>query len=256
MTRDHAATVAQGYRIVEGAEQAGIPARLVGGSGVWHSLDLALRPEYENLRAVPRDVDLLLPAKSGRQIESVMSGLGFTPDERFNAMRGDQRQAWFLLDENGLAPLDIDVFIGRPPLCHPIDFGPRLADSGPAMDATDLLLQKIQIVEINQKDLVDAAFLLLDHGVGDDDPQAVAIPRVTELLAADWGFFHTATGNLVRIADAARDFLDPERAGLVADASGLLIEAAEAAPKPLRWRMRAKVGTKSQWYEDVEEVER
>jgi len=30
----------------------------------------------------------------------------------------------------------------------------------------------------------------------------------------------------------------------------------DAAPKPLAWKMRAKVGTRVPWYEEVEEVHR
>jgi hypothetical protein len=30
----------------------------------------------------------------------------------------------------------------------------------------------------------------------------------------------------------------------------------EAAPKSLAWKMRAKVGTRVRWYEEVEEVQR
>jgi hypothetical protein len=32
--------------------------------------------------------------------------------------------------------------------------------------------------------------------------------------------------------------------------------AMEAAPKSLAWKMRAKVGTRVRWYEEVEEVQR
>ena len=50
----------------------------------------------------------------------------------------------------------LDVFVGTFHMCHELDLGKRLAEHPSALDAADLLLTKLQIAEINRKDIVDA----------------------------------------------------------------------------------------------------
>jgi hypothetical protein len=42
----------------------------------------------------------------------------------------------------------------------------------------------------------------------------------------------------------------------VVERSRTLRKAIEDEPKGRRWKMRARVGTRKQWYEDVEELDR
>ncbi len=153
--------------------------------------------------------------------------------------------------------MHVDLFIESPPTCHRIDLRERLLP-GAALDPTDLLLLKLQIVEINEKDLIDAAFLLLEHPVvkGGEMAGKVDAARISRLLAGDWGFHRTATTNLRKLSEARRALLDEDDARSVASSSERLRDAIEDEPKTLRWRLRAKVGTRMQWYEEVEELRR
>lgn len=49
---------------------------------------------------------------------------------------------------------------------------------------SDLLLSKIQIVEINEKDQLDALLLFHDHDLG-DDPDGIDVQRVLQVVRDD-----------------------------------------------------------------------
>jgi len=50
--------------------------------------------------------------------------------------------------------------------------------------------------------------------------------------------------------------LSQEDIGLVKARVDRLLERIEREPKPMSWKMRARVGPKKKWYRDVEEVDR
>ena len=151
--------------------------------------------------------------------------------------------------------LGVDVFMDELYFCHRIPFGGRLELDRPTIATADLLLEKMQIVELNLKDITDTMILLLEHPLGarSDGPEAIDATYIAELLRDDWGFYYTVTMNL----DKVGRFL-PENTALTAlQAEVISARLAELrtliedAPKSRRWRLRAKVGTKKQWYQDV-----
>ena len=250
----HAEIAALGSGLVEQAEGIGLHLRLVGGVGVWSSLPSELRDGYERHRPAPRDIDVLAPPRAGSAVKELFTRGEHLPDERLNAWRGDQRQRWFVSAGVGGGRVEVDVFIGRPPQCHEIDLTGRFDVPPPAMRPTDLLLQKLQIVEINEKDLTDAAYLLLSASRSAGD--GLESGRVVEHLSGDWGFYHTASTNLGKVRAFAAGILAPDEAAAVTETASHLMAGADAAPKSMRWKIRAKVGTRAVWYEEVEEVER
>jgi hypothetical protein len=118
-------------------------------------------------------------------------------------------------------------------------------------------LEKLQIVQINERDLKDLAVLFLEHEVGTDTPDTIDADRIARLLARDWGFHHTVTRNLTRL----RAFIEGQHALQEEDRVTIrrrisnLEGRIDAAPKTLRWRLRARVGPRIQWYRDVSEME-
>ena len=131
-------------------------------------------------------------------------------------------------------------------MCHSLDLDGRLPADHPALAAADLLLMKLQVVELNHKDVTDAAALLSTHRLGDDDAAgSINRRRIVEVLAGDWGFYTTATDNLERLPDlvAALDAelgahgrrMRPRRSGRTVD----------AAPKSRAFKLRARVGAAS-----------
>ena len=59
--------------------------------------------------------------------------------------------------------LNVDVFADELYFCHRIPFKDRLDLDSPTICTTDLLLEKMQIVEINLKDFKDTIVLMLEH---------------------------------------------------------------------------------------------
>lgn len=241
--------------LITEADSRGIPLRAVGGVGVWLSLPESLRAAYDAARERPKDLDLVTPrgAPSEPLIE-LFKTFGYVPDERLIDWHGDHRHQYFELDESGRPVLDIDLFVGAPPACHSFE----LPESGFEEDEfafarTELVLQKIQLVEPSGRDVVDTAFLLIANGEG--TVPALDRDRIVGLLAADWGFFHSAELNFGRIQEISAQF-DPALRDRLRFELDRLRDEVETKPKGLKWKARAKVGERMQWYEDVEELDR
>jgi hypothetical protein len=244
--RDELIALAQHLIALAGA--AGVRLRAMGGVGVGmrapHA-DPALQRSYA-------DVDLAAPRKARRELEDALTGAGLTPEREFNALHGSRRQIWWTAD----GTLHVDVFLGEFAMCHRLDLEPGLAGSGPALAAADLLLTKLQVVELNLKDAQDAAALLTTHELaGEEREEAISLPRLRDVLAADWGFYTTVTDNLERIPDVIG-----AHAPAVADAGALgarcgeIVADLDAAEKSRAFRMRAKLGRRKRWYDVPEET--
>lgn len=156
--------------------------------------------------------------------------------------------------------LHSDIFFDKLEFCHDIPFQGRLEADYPTLPLAELLLEKLQIVKINQKDIIDSIMLLREHDVGDSDKETINMSRIAKLFSEDWGFYYTGTMNLKRVRD---EFL-PSFAALpeedrsnVAGKINLLLERIEGEAKTMGWKMRAKVGPSRKWYRDaIEEVSR
>jgi hypothetical protein len=244
-------------RIVTTGHDRGVELRSVGGIAVWDRMPDGLRDEFERVRPDAKDLDLVAPQGSeSAKIQETFVEHGYAPDERLIAWRGDQRHQYFDLDEQGQPVMEIDVFLGPPPACHSFDLPESAFDfEGTALPSTELLLQKLQIVESSEKDLLDIAFLLLASDSG-DPASAINSQRVIDLMAKDWGFCHTTGINLALVSQLVQKRLDPEIATEVSARVSRLADQIEAAPKSRKWKLRARVGTKVSWYEEVEELDR
>ncbi len=192
------------------------------------------------------------PIASGKFLSA-----GYAPDERLIAWRGNERHQYFELDDGRAGrPSTSTYFLARPPSCHKLDLPEaEFAQKSVALSSTELLLQKLQIVESTEKDLVDIGFLLLANparlnGSGLDST------RIAGLLSRDWGFFHTATGNLSKVSAIAEERFQGTDAMAVADRVDELRHDMDRAPKSRKWKLRSRLGTKIPWYEQVEELDR
>ena len=151
--------------------------------------------------------------------------------------------------------LGVDVFMNELYFCHRIPFDGRLELDRPTIPTADLLLEKMQIVELNLKDITDTMVLLLEHPVGNGSGGREAIDGayVADLLHDDWGFYYTVTTNLDKVGRflPENQALQGDQAQKIETRLGEVRDMIENAPKSRRWRIRAKVGTKKQWYQDV-----
>jgi len=242
--------VVEGRRLVESAPDLRI--RLLGGVGV------ALHDHRQVPAALERgygDLDVVVPPKSTRQTTAAMTAAGYVPNERFNALHGAQRMLFY----DTLNKRQVDVFVGVFAMCHRLDLSRRLDQHPYSLDAADLLLTKLQIHEINRKDLVDAVRLLFTHenadiAGGHGRTDVMSLDRLRSVTSSDWGWFTTVTDNLRMVRAAASDLLEAEDAEVVETRADEIDASLRTAPKSMRWKARSVVGRKTPWYELPEEV--
>jgi Uncharacterised nucleotidyltransferase len=236
--------IAEAGRIHAAARKAGVKVKLLGGAGIHLHSPSATRPP---LKRKYGDLDFAIAKKQREGVLKLFPALGYEANDRFNLMNGDRR-LYFYDAANGR---QVDIFIDVFKMSHVIDLRGRLDGDGPCASPADLLLSKLQIYEVNRKDLVDVMALMLDHPVG-SGPDEIDASYIARIVANDWGFYRTVQLNLDKLVHTL-DELDVDR-DLVRKRASEIWVVVEREPKPLKWRLRAQVGDRMQWYELPEEV--
>jgi hypothetical protein len=194
-----------------------------------------------------KDLDFATSKKSSGDLQKLLRDMGYEPHLGFNAMNGRER----LLFYDNPNERQVDVFVSSFRMCHEIPLEKRLTVDEDTVPLAELLLTKLQIIELNEKDVRDTVALLLEHEVTDDD-RGVNASRVASLCADDWGLWRTISHNLEKLRHHVGSYeVDAET---VSNRVSLILERIEVAPKSRSWRMRAKIGERKRWYELPEEV--
>jgi hypothetical protein len=240
----------EAVRICAAAASAGITVRLAGGLAIQY-----LTPEFPPRGGDSQDLDLATRSSERRTLTQFLGERGYVADKTFNALYG-HKQLYFQSGETGRS---VDVLVDRLHMCHTVEFADRLGRMPVTLDLTDLLLSKLQIVELNEKDAQDVLYLCSAYPVLEgDEPGTIGLDRIRPIVGNDWGWWRTATLNLDHItalASGGGQALVPEGGQHHAvDQLGVLRSAMETAPKSLRWKARARVGERVRWYEVPEET--
>src|ERR1017187_10219648 len=233
--------------IARGAVEAGLGLNLLGGLAV-----RVLSPDYPPRLRRDQDIDFACLSKERKAVAAHLEQVGCQADRRFNNLNGD-RQMYF----TARSGRPIDVMVDRLTMCHVLDFRPSFRKLPHTVDVVDLLLSKLQIVELNEKDARDIVQLLSCMPVGGGAPGSIDTEHFGKLLGGDWGWWRTVTGNLAKLPallEASPGLAPPEPPFDAIAASRQLLEIAESAPKGVKWRVRANVGDRMRWYELPEEV--
>jgi hypothetical protein len=238
--------VALGSEIIDVAGKRGTNVRALGGVGV----QLRAGDAHPMLHRELADVDLVAPKKARSEVTAALEEIGLQPEREFNALQGARRQIWWTPDRS----THVDVFLGEFAMCHRLALDDRLDVPHPALPAADLLLTKLQVIELNHKDVVDAAALLCSHVVDAGDGEGVINrDRIVEVLAGDWGFYTTFTDNLESLPGLATE-LDADLGGQVADITERIGDEVQRAPKSRSFKLRSKIGRRARWYDVPEET--
>jgi hypothetical protein len=239
-------------RIISEAQKQDIFLRLIGGLAVKvhcpHASHRALEREYP-------DIDFVTDKASAKKLMDFLPAMGYTPNKTFNTLSGDRRQLYY--DEP--RGRQIDVFIGDFEMCHKLPLADRLYVEPVTIPLAELFLSKAQVVELNRKDVLDLLALVLDHEAGPRDEETINTQVIADLCATDWGLYTTISMTNQKLADVIDDGdveLDESQVQTIRQRLATIQAAMDAAPKSLAWKMRAKVGTRVRWYEEVEEVQR
>ncbi|HEX2391844.1 MAG TPA: hypothetical protein VHI77_02885 [Solirubrobacterales bacterium] len=246
---------AEALRLLASIEAAEIEARLIGGMAIRLLAGERFDPIFEREIA---DLDFFSVRGAGRRLGELLAGNGYEPDERFNALNGARR----LLFLDPVHGRQVDVFVGSFEMCHTLPLAERIAVRPHTLPAAELLMTKLQIVELNEKDRGDTFALLLAHEVAEADldpagADAIDATRIAALTSRDWGLQRTFELNLQRLREAAPGLpLGEDRRAAIADRIDRLAATIETAPKSRRWKLRERVGERVRWYEEPEEVDR
>ena len=237
--------------ILKASDDAGILLRVIG------SLAFQMHcPQFGYLQAAMgrayTDIDFGAYSKQNKQISELMASLGYKDNrEVFIASEGDRA----IFDKPG-AGLHVDIFYEKLDFCHAIHWKDRLEVDSPTIPLTELLLEKMQIVQINEKDVIDTIMLLLEHPLGETDKETINIKLAAQLCANDWGLWRTTTMNLDKVKQLAHHYsqlTSEQKAKVEAQADDALARL-NHEPKSLAWRIRDRVGDRVKWYKDVDEV--
>ena len=230
-----------------GAARAGLGLKLLGGLAV-----RVLAPDFPPRLRRDQDIDFACLSRERKQVAAHLAQAGCEPDRRFNNLNGD-RQLYFTAPSGR----PVDVMVDRLAMCHTLDLRPSFRRLPLTVDAMDVLLSKLQIVQLNEKDVRDIVHLLAALPLGGGEPGCLDVDRFCGVVGTDWGWWRTVTKNLAKLPQlvAGNPGIVPARApcGPLAQAQRLL-ELAQEAPKSVKWKLRSNVGERVRWYELPEEV--
>ena len=246
--------VAEAKAVIRRADERGLHLRLLGALAVIEQCPNGVELLQKTNRILT-DLDFMGYDREIREVEAMFLDMGY----EVLGGKGVTMDVWVgrrIFHDPAGGRRRVDVFLDRLDFCHPIELKGRLEKEAVTIPLTDILLEKLQIVEINEKDLKDLVVLLLEHPVADaEEPGAFDASYVVELLTKDWGFSYTVSLNLDRIRrymETIPDLTDEQR-GLVASRIDDLWGRVERAPKALKWKLRARVGPSRKWYQEVGE---
>jgi len=244
--------IEKAMRVVKSAKEQDIILRVIGATSVLIHVgkDAPILDVFKSYRKLT-DIDFVTYRKCWSKIEDFFQKQGFQPNERFNALHGNKQ-----LNFTGSDNLHADVFCDKLDMSHVVDFTGRLEQDYPTIPLADLLLEKIQIVKINEKDIKDTLLLLRTHDIGNNDEDVINAPWIAHTLRDDWGFWYTVTTNLnkANFQKNQYDWLSTEDRAIIESRINKLLRIVESEPKTSRWRFRARIGTRKKWYNDVEEL--
>lgn len=238
-------------RILRASEEGGITLRVIG------SLAFQMHcPKYGYLQAAMgrayTDIDFAAYRKQTKEIRSLMAGLGYAENREVSIISEGSRSIF----ENHQNKLHIDVFFDKLDFCHVISWDGRLEVDKPTIPLSEMLLEKMQIVKINEKDVVDTIMLLLEHPLGNNDQETINMAYIAKLCANDWGLWRTTTMNLDKVGQLAVGYpqLEEQQKSEVVSQVKKAMETIDAESKSMAWRIRARVGDRVKWYKEVDEV--
>jgi hypothetical protein len=244
---------AEARRLIEAGRNRMITLRLLGGLAVSMRCPSACIPPLQRVYA---DLDFVSDTQSGRRLEPFFSEMGYIPNKRFNLLNGSTRQ---LYTDPAHVSRQVDIFIGSFEMCQKLPLADRLHLSEIALPLAELLLSKLQIIQLNEKDALDVTALLLDHSVGEIDGEVINGAYIARLCSRNWGLFTTLMDNfkrLERLLAGGQIALNGEQSGIIISRIEALRKAMLDAPKSLQWKARARVGRSLPWFREVEEVQR
>lgn len=240
--------------LVNEATKKGLLLRVMGGMAIYmHS------KEYETLwRNLARlgtkvftDIDFVAYGKQRNALYEFVQARGYKTDPRFLYQFGKTRHIFF----GGRVPM-VEIFYDQLEMNHTVPYAGRLEKDSPTVPLGELMMQKLQVVKINEKDIKDLIVLIRAHELGESDNDKINMGVFDSVdLFNDWGWCYTATMNLNKVKKFSSEYpqMSEDDKRIVGERVDRMLSYIEGKPKSFKWKMRSKVGTKTMWYNPVED---
>jgi hypothetical protein len=239
----------EAVRVVAAGAEKGVTLRIIGALA-FHQHCPQFSWIQAKLNRVYTDIDFAGYGSQNKKIRELFVALGYNEDLEINAFHADAGRLIFNHPEKRL---HVDVFMDRLDFCHPIPWKGRLEVDTLTIPLAELLLEKMQIVKINEKDIIDTIMLLREHEVSNDDDDHINGERVADLCAGEWGLWRTTSMNLEKVVGFLPHYDLPggDRA-IVIERVAVLKRLIDDYPKGTKWKLRARVGDKKKWYREID----
>ncbi len=249
--KDAGEFIEEAKMIIALAEKKGAPLRLIGALA-FHLHCNKYNYIHKKWGRVFTDTDFVARSEHGPIITEAYRELGYRDDEMITTLYGSHRMVF----DNPETGMHSDIFFDKLDFCHVLQLRDRLDVDDLTIPLAELFLEKMQIYQINEKDIVDTMMLLVEHPVGENDIETINAPIIAKVLAGEWGFWRTVTGNMEKLLalNTKTDLFDAEEKQLIENRVREIRKHIDREPKPLTWKMRSKVGDKVKWYKDVDEL--
>ena len=196
-------------------------------------------------------MDVIIPRNEVRVFNEFLNKIGYIENKRFNALYGDRR----LIFMNAVTGIKIDVFFDRFEMSHKFDFKDRLGLCSKTLPISDLLMTKLQIVNINQKDIMDILVIFLDHGFGNDSCQNIEAKYIAKHASDDWGKYRTFTANLSKAMQYLPQIpIENKLKDIINGRISALMKEIDTEKKTIKWKIRSIIGERKRWYELVSDL--
>jgi hypothetical protein len=248
--------IEEATQCVKETGEQGMMLRVIGGLGVHlhgHSQEytqLAVRLGRFG-QGIVKDIDFASYGKFRDKMYDFFTKRGYKVHPSLHMHYFRERHMYFA----GKVPM-VEVFFDKLRMNHTIRFAGRLEADNPTLPLAELLLVKLQLVRINEKDIKDAVLLLWSHDVGETDNDMVNLNAFRGAgLLSDWGFYYTITTNLKKVQRYIQqsNILNGDDARIVGGRVVRILDFLDKQPKSQMWKLREKIGPRKKWYNDVEE---
>ena len=233
-------------RIIRAAQERDVVLRVFGG--------LAIQMHCKDVQFCSRkhvDLDVVGLSRQSAQIVSIFEGMGYVRNQAIALSFGRGR----MLFEKPESEDHIDVLLDRLIFEHTIDLRGRLGIEEFTISVSDLLLSKLSIARLNEKDFRDIITLLKERPFGNQDLRgAVNVDYIVRLCSKRWGLCHDvlrALGECTRMLKSYE--LDSDSREHALRNLDVLRTSISSSKKTTHWKLRGVVGEHMPWRRDLDE---
>jgi hypothetical protein len=232
-------------RILRRARERGTVLRLIGGLAVAQHCDDHSFCEREH-----EDIDFVGFLHQSPIIIETIEEFGYHETNLYTMVSGGNH----LLFEKPDSEDHIDVFLDKLQMEHDIDLRDRLDIEENTISVSDLLISKLIIKNLNEKDYRDVITLVKDLPLGHKDtPKTINIDYIAELCSQNWGL----SQDILTAIDACMGFLKTYSFDepTLQELQKKFVEIRETIgnhPKSIKWVIRSHFGKRFAWRNEVE----